>query len=188
MWSTAFGAKAPGQTLPLCGIFAPGSICLILKKQLTHPERPRLPVWALRLMPGRRGTPFFSRWTVIGSPRRIRFRILWKPCCSAWLGAPGCEDSPALRRCGARLFVRCWTAPERKCARHARRCILTIGSMRVTPMSGTAAMPFAIRWCRILTGCTRALCKMLPAPCRICKRMKPICRRRLPNFYRRQEL
>lgn len=25
------------------------------------------------------------------------------------------------------------------------------------------------------------------APCRICKRMKPICRRRLPNFYRRQE-
>lgn len=34
------------RTLPLCGIFAPGSICLILKKQSTHPERPRLPVWA----------------------------------------------------------------------------------------------------------------------------------------------
>lgn len=43
---------------------------------------------------------FFSRWTVIGSPRRTRFRIRWRPCCSAWLGAPGCEDSPALRRCG----------------------------------------------------------------------------------------
>lgn len=30
--------------------------------------------------------------------------------------------------------------------------------------------------------------QMPPVPCRICKRMKPICRRRLPNFYRRQEL